>query len=126
MNLSWEVEAKGLIDDILTRCMQVRYVAYAVGQSVTSQQRPGVAAASASESDFYEEMFVNPTVLTLLRRRGELDCGGLRYVVVAYGNFFQLVRQLGDGHLSVCVEKTADPIAVQEVVESLVQARSQP
>jgi hypothetical protein len=31
---------------------------------------------------------VNPAVLTLLGRRGELDCGGLDHVWIRYGNFW--------------------------------------
>ena len=39
----------------------------------------------------YEELLVNPTLLELTRQRGNIDCGGLEYLVIRYGNFFQLV-----------------------------------
>ena len=32
---------------------------------------------------------MNPTLLTLARQRGGIDCGGLDDLVVAYGSFFQ-------------------------------------
>jgi hypothetical protein len=69
----------------------IRYVAFGDGQQISTMQRPGVAGASEQGSDFYEELLVNPTLLTLTRQRGELDCGGLRHVVVGYGNFHQVV-----------------------------------
>jgi hypothetical protein len=38
----------------------------------------------------------------LARQRGDLDCGGARFVLVGYGNFHWIVIDLPDGHLSVC------------------------
>jgi hypothetical protein len=62
----------------------IRYVAVGEGQRIVATQREGSSGASAQSSDFYEELIVNPTLLTLTRQRGDLDCGGLRHVVVAY------------------------------------------
>lgn len=104
---------------------QVRYVALGQGQDITTAQREGVQAPSESGSDFYEELLVNPALLTLARQRGNLDCGGLRHLVIAYGNFNQVVVPLpdGTGHLSVCVEREADASAVaaqlQEILGSM-------
>jgi len=103
---------------------QVRYVAVARGQDVRTTQRAGVAAPSESGSDFYEELLVNPTLLTLARQRGELDCGGLRHLVIAYGNFGQVVLALpdGTGHLSVCVESESDTDAVAEQLAGILRS----
>ena len=79
------------IDQILAVSPAVRYVALYRGGRLTSRQRSAVSDASASESDRYEELFVNPTLLTLVRQRGNLDCGGAQFVLVHYGNFYQLV-----------------------------------
>jgi hypothetical protein len=102
----------------------IRYVAFAAGQQVTTAQREGVAEASAANSDFFEELLVNPALLTLARQRGDLDCGGLRHVVVGYGNFHQVVVPMPAwmGHVSVCVELDADPSAVAAQVAELVRA----
>ncbi len=89
---------------------EVRYVALYRAGELYSAQRDGLSGASASESDRYEELIVNPTLLTLVRQRGEIDCGGMRYVVIRYGNFFELVAPLPDGHISVGLEPQADPI----------------
>ena len=43
----------------------IRYVAVASGQYVESRSRPNLEDASASSSDRYEELLVNPTLLTL-------------------------------------------------------------
>jgi len=61
----------------------VRYVALYRGGKLSSRQRLDISGASASESDRYEELFVNPT-LTLVRQRGNLDCGGARFVLVRF------------------------------------------
>ena len=111
-----------LIQRVFELGPQVRYVATGRGQDVTLRQRDGLAGASASESDRYEELLVNPTLLTLARQRGDIDCGGLRYLVVRYGNFHQVVvPRPGGGHVSVAVEPDADPDAVAEQVVGMVQ-----
>jgi len=100
----------------------IRYVAFGNGQDVTTAQRESVGGASAESSDFFEELLVNPALLTLARQRGELDCGGFRHLVVGYGNFNQVVLPLPDGrgHASVCVELEADPSRVGEQVAELL------
>ena len=78
----------------------------------------GAAGASSAGSDTCEELLVSPTVLTLTRQRGSLDCGGLEYVLVRHGSVFQLVIPLADRHLSVCIEPHADPLGlVYAVIE---------
>jgi hypothetical protein len=51
-------------------------------------------------------------LLTLTTNRGDIDCGGLRYLVVGYGDFQQLVVPTTDGHNSVAVEHGTDPLTV--------------
>jgi hypothetical protein len=100
---------------------QIRYVACGEGQRVETAQRDGIADASDASSDFFEELLVNPTLLTLARQRGELDCGGLRHVIVAYGNFNQVVVPAPWGHVSVCVERDADAEVVARQVALLIE-----
>jgi hypothetical protein len=96
----------------------IRYVAHGRGQEVELRERPGLADASSSESDRYEELLVNPTLITLARQRGEIDCGGLDYLIVAYGNFFQLVLPHGDGHVSVAIERDQIPTELVEPIRA--------
>ena len=84
----------------------IRDVATYLGGELEMDQRPDLSSASSSESDRYEELLVNPTLLTLLSQRGKVDCGGLEYVLVRYGNFFQFVQQVPGGHVSVALEST--------------------
>ncbi len=100
---------------------QVRYVAVANGQHVESRQRDDLSAASSEVSDRFEELLVNPTLVLLTGQRGDIDCGGLRYLIVRYGNFAQVVAPLPtSGHVSVAVEPSADPVAVAEAVVRIV------
>jgi hypothetical protein len=100
----------------------IRYVAFGEGQQITTTQRQGLGQASAQGSDFYEELVVNPTLLTLTRQRGELDCGGLRHVVIGYGNFHQVVMPLpgSPGHVSVSVELHANPSELAAKIAELL------
>jgi hypothetical protein len=98
----------------------IRYVAFGSGQRVDSEQREDLRNASSNASDFYEELLVNPTLLTLVRQRGELDCGGLRYVIVAYRNFNQIIMAAPEGHVSVCAALEADPVGVATRVSELL------
>ena len=100
----------------------IRYVAFGEGQHVDMRQREGLDDASEASSDFFEELLVNPTLLTLARQRGELDCGGLRFVVVGYGNFNQVVVPTPRGHVSVCVALGADPVDVAHRVAEMERA----
>jgi hypothetical protein len=74
-----------LTETVFAASNAVRYVALGRGQDVELRERPGLSDTSSSESDRYEELLVNPTLVTLARQRGEIDCGGLDYLVVAYG-----------------------------------------
>jgi hypothetical protein len=109
-----------LIDALFDLTPAVRYVAIYSHGELSLRQRPGLRLASAPESDRYEELLVNPTILTLTHQRGGIDCGGLDYVVVRYGNFFQFVVPIEGGHASVAFEPNADPIEhAQEVLSTI-------
>jgi len=56
-----------------------------------------------------------------MRERGRIDCGGLEYVVIRYGNFYQVVRPIPGGRLSVAVEPHGDPLAVAAAVGGPLQ-----
>ena len=112
-----------LIDRIFELSENIRYVAVYRGGQLTSRQRRGLAGASSAESDRYEELLVNPTLLTLVRQRGDIDCGGAMYVLVRYGNFFQLITPVSGGHVSIALETRADPLAlVGQIRDVLVAA----
>jgi hypothetical protein len=113
-------ERSQLGDAIFALGPHVRYVAFGSGQEVDMRPRPDIRPASSSESDFFEELLVNPTLLALARQRGELDCGGLRYVIVAYGSFNVIAMPLNGGHVTVSVALDADPVATAAQVEALV------
>jgi hypothetical protein len=57
---------------------------------------------------------VNPTLLTLARQRRGIDCGGLDYLVVAYGTFVQLVMAIDGGHVSFAIERSESPTDLVE------------
>ena len=109
-----------LADAIFGVSPAIRYVATGRGQDVRLRERPGLRDASSGESDRYEELLVNPALLTLARQRGEIDCGGLDYLLVAYGAFFQLVIPFAGGHVSVAVERGHDPVAVAARVRAVL------
>ena len=96
----------------------VRYVALLRGRDLQLRERPGIAGASASETDRYEELLVNPAVLTLLRRRGEIDCGGLDHVWIRYGNFWTGLFPVEDGHVNVGLEPQAVPTEFVERIRT--------
>ena len=103
-------------DRLIDRCFDtdraVRYVAVYLRGELNMRQRPGLEGASAGETDRYEELLVNPGVLTLTRQRGEIDCGGLRYVLIRYGNFFTFLHPLADGHANVGLELETTAVSV--------------
>ena len=109
-----------MIESIFKLSDSIRYVAVYKNGQLESKSKSNTAGASSSESDFYEELLVNPALLKLASQRGNIDCGGLDYILVRYGNFFQFVFPESWGHVSVCLEANADPIQIGAQVKSLV------
>ena len=97
-----------IIDELFNSFADTRYAAIYVDNELIYRQRQHGSDSSSSETDKYEELLVNPTLLIAARQRGNIDCGGLRFLIVAYGNFYQLVKEVNGGHISICLEKNAD------------------
>jgi len=111
---------KQLISDLMDFSEAVRYVAVYLDGKLQSAAKKETEGASSSESERYEELLVNPGILTLARQRGNIDCGGTEYVLIRYGNFFQFVLPLSNGHVSVCTEPDADPILLGAQIRQVV------
>ena len=111
--------------DVFAISPSIRYVAVAHGQQVQMQSRPDLHNASSSDSDLYEELLVNPTLLTLASQRGNIDCGGLRYLIVSYGHFHQLVIPSPVGHVSIAFELSANPADYLQAVLSVMAHQGQ-
>lgn len=116
------VVASDIIDLLFAVGPHIRYVAVRDDQELRLVSRDGLQDALSPESDRYEELIVNPTLLTLTRQRGDIDCGGLDFVVVGYGNFRQLVIPTATGHVSVAMEKEAISVAGFDEVLRIVAA----
>jgi hypothetical protein len=96
---------------------KIRYVA--VNQNfeiVEMEQSPQHPTFNPHETDRIEELVVNPTVLEITKRRGNIDMDGIRYVVIRYGTQYQLLMPYKDGHVSIGVELTDDPIEIAGTV----------
>lgn len=113
-----------MVKAILNLSSSVRYAAVYKDGSLEMASRPGNEGASSSESDKYEELLVNPTLLKLVGQRGNIDCGGLNHVLIRYGNFYQLVVPISWGHVSVAIEPQSDPTEIVDVILGHVKALS--
>lgn len=98
------------IDNIFRLSSAVRYVALYRNGQLSSRERPDLTGGSSAESDRYEELIVNPALLTLAKQRGDIDCGGARFVLVGYGKFHQLMLPVPGGHVSVGFDLAENPI----------------
>ncbi|OQY13186.1 MAG: hypothetical protein B6I30_03375 [Desulfobacteraceae bacterium 4572_187] len=108
-----------MMNEIFKISEDVRYVAIYRNGHLKTQSKGNTKDASSSESDKYEELLANPIMLKAASQRGNIDCGGLDYLLVRYGNFFQFILPVSWGHVSVCIEKNGDPIAIGQKVKSL-------
>ncbi len=108
-----------MINNIFLISESVRYVAIYKEGKLETRSKDNTEGASSSESDKYEELIANPVMLKAASQRGNIDCGGLEYLLIRYGNFFQFVLPVSWGHVSVCIEKNADPIAIGQKVKAL-------
>lgn len=97
-----------LQQDIIEACFaaspNVRYVAAYLDGELALRSRSDVQLLGSNESDGYEEIIVNPTLLKLLTQRGNIDCEGLKHVTVRYGLFHAFIYPLASGHVTVSFE----------------------
>ena len=121
MNLTVN-EERIMFEKIFSLSVSVRYVAIYKDGNLQTKVRDNLSGASEPESDRYEELLVNPTLLTLTTQRGDIDCGGLDYLLVRYGNFFQLVLPSKGGHTSVCIESDADVLTLAAQVREITNS----
>ncbi len=111
-----------LVEEIHALSPRIRYVAVYRDGKLASAVKPGLSAASSSESDTYEELIVNPALLTLVTQRGNIDCGGAQFLLVRYGNFFEYVAPVAGGHVSVGIDAEADPLALAPRIAGAAEA----
>lgn len=107
-----DASATDLAEAVLRTRDEIRYVAVRREGQLCLRQRSELQNASSPESDRYEELIVNPTLLTLVRERGDIDCGGGQFVLIRYGNFFQFISPLAGGHISIGMEPDCNPLQV--------------
>lgn len=97
----------------------VRYVAEnRRGRIVEMAQNPERPTLNPHETDRMEELIVNPVLLELVRRRGELDLEGARWVLIRYGTLYELAIPTDEGHVSVGIDLEAE---VGDVVRRVVE-----
>ena len=101
---------------------KIRYVAVnQKGQITEMEQSPTHPSYNSCETDRIEELIVNPVMLELAARRGNLDMDGIRYVVIRYGTQYQLLMPYREGHLSVGVEKQDDPLEIAQKITAALK-----
>jgi len=103
----------------------VGYVALCSDQEVVLRAAPGLVSTTTEETNFYEELLVNPTLLKLASQRANLDCEGLRYVAIGYGKFVQLIMLMKEGHVSIGVSRKTNTSDLAERVQSLLEEHGQ-
>ncbi len=62
-----------MINEIFALSSDVRYVAIYRDGYLETKSKEGTIDASSSDSDRYEELLVNPTLITLATQRGNID-----------------------------------------------------
>lgn len=100
---------------------RIRYVAIYDGDELSMKQRNNISNVSSNESDKYEELLVNPVLIKLASQRGNIDCGGLDYLIIRYGNFFVLLMPCGNGHVNLGIEPEASPSLFIEPLKTLLR-----
>lgn len=110
-----------LVDQVFSVSDAIRYVAVYANGELSLNQKEGISDSSASESDKYEELIVNPTILKIASQRGDIDCGGLDYYIIKYGSFFLLAIPTESGHVSVGIENSGDPVMIESKVRSVLE-----
>lgn len=98
---------ENVIEACFAASPNVRYVAAYLDGRVGLRSRADVQLLGSNESDQYEELIVNPTLIKLLTQRGNIDCGGFRHAVATYGLFHAFIYPVASGHVTVSFELDA-------------------
>jgi len=115
------MKGEKLLDALLELSPTIRYAALHLGGGEPLlRERQGAPGVSA-ENERWDELVVNPVLVELAGRRGDVDCGGLDYLAVRYRRFFNLVLPLDGGHLSVVLEPDADPLPLISPIREIAQ-----
>ena len=112
---------EALKNQIFSVSDNIRYVAIYANDKLISGEKPSLKNTSTSESDKYEELIVNPTLLKLVIQRGNIDCGGVEYVIIKYGSFFEFVMPIKNGHVSVGIEPHSEIMEITNKIQNLVK-----
>lgn len=112
------------MEDLIKSHPAIRYVAILKGSELQMKSRAGLQNESSNDSDRFEELVVNPTLLKLVTQRGNIDCGGMQYVIIRYGNFYQWVTPIENGHVSVGLELSMKKDEVEPLIASWVRKLS--
>ena len=110
-----------LINEAFEISGEIRYIAVYDDDRLSMRQRGDIKNVSSNESDKYEELLVNPTLIKLASQRGNIDCGGLEYFIIRYGNFFVLLMPCKNGHLNIGVEPDNNPLLFIEPLNRLLR-----
>jgi hypothetical protein len=113
-------EKEKLFNDAFQLSKSIRYIAAYNDDELTMKQRSGIENVSSSESDKYEELLVNPALIKLASQRGNIDCGGLNYLIIRYGNFFVLLFPFRNGHMNFGIEPSGNPLLLVEPIGNLL------
>ena len=109
-----------LIKTIFSLSEGIRYIAIYTDGKLISSAREDLQNASSSESDKYEELIVNPTLLKLVTQRGNIDCGGAQFVLIRYGHFFEFVKPVTKGHVSIGIQLNENPLDLIPLIEDVI------
>jgi hypothetical protein len=113
-------KAQAVVDDLFA-LGRVGYVALSSGTEVLMRPMKDLPSETTAESNFYEELLVNPTLLKLASHRGSIDCGGLKYIAVGYGDFTQLIMLTRDGTVSIGLSKNAPAREVAASAQAVLE-----
>lgn len=101
----------------------IRYVAVNQDGRITEMTQR-IPSHNPAATDQLEELIVNPAVLNLVQRRGNLDLDGAPWVLIRYGLQFQLLVPYQQGHVSIGLELEADAVRLApRIAERLRQLR---
>ena len=115
-----------LIDELFVLSERIRAVAVYREGDLVSRIRPGAPEPWSPDTDRYEELLVNPALMTLVQQRGKIDRGGARYALVRYDKFFRLIVPIDGGHLSVCIEPSGQPLMLAGPILQAVDRSLEP
>jgi len=120
------ISMQALVQELLQVSQDIRHVAVNRNGELVRAQRQNFSSAGSSEWETFEELVLNPTLLTMVTQHGRAHHRGCISAVIRYGDIEVLLIPVTNGCVSLGLELNAHPIQIRQKVRQILDEKLNP